>query len=296
MIHMSDKRSNSSYEMAGVDSIPPLLISSLATLGLTNDEARVYATLVLLDHAEAKEIVEYLSLSKPSVYKAIENLAGQGLAIKQKSKPAAYRAISPEMAISILMRAHERASDQALSELKKLEQEKVRTVKEDALWTIYGDANIEYKIQELFRKAKNHISCIVGDHYVRFLENVPARNVPLRLVLLSSSPDLLEKMRKKFPGKHADIHVIPLERLTSPPRNFLLPGIEEAWKYLNFENVLEMNADDDELLISAAYFSRSASILNTRNKGAVIQMKMLTELFWNRLIEDEEGQPGKNGR
>jgi hypothetical protein len=200
------------------------------------------------------------------------------------------------MAVSILMREHERASDQALSELKKLEQEKVRTEKEDVLWTIYGDANIEYKIQELFRRAKDHISCIVGDHYVRFLENVPARNVPLRLVLLSSSPDLLEKMRKKFPGKHADIHVIPLERLRSPPRDFLLPGIEEAWKYLNFENVLEMNADDDELLISAAYFSRNASILNTRNKGAIIQMKMLTELFWNSLIEDEEGQPGKNGR
>jgi sugar-specific transcriptional regulator TrmB len=263
-------------------------------LGKTHDEAREYATLVLFDDAEAKEIVEYLSLSKPSVYKALENLAGRGLAVKQKSKPAGYRAISPEIAISILMRDHEQASEKALSELKKLEQQKVRTDKEDALWTIYGDVNIEYKIQELFRKAKKHISCIVGDRYVHFLENVPVRkNIPLRLILLSSSPDIEEKMRKKFPGKNADIHIIPLARLRSPPPELTIPKIREAWRYLNFENVLEINVDDDELVLSAAFSKKRASVLNTRNKGAIIQLKMLGQLFWNSLIEGHEGQSGK---
>jgi HTH-type transcriptional regulator, sugar sensing transcriptional regulator len=289
MIHLSGKKQeNNRYEMTGTDTIPPALISSLNTLGLTNDEARVYATLVLFDHAEAKEIVDYLSLSKPSVYKALENLAGRGLAVQQKSKPARYRAISPEMAVSILMRDHENASEQALSALKTLEQEKVRTDKEDALWTIYGDTNIEYKIQELFRKAKNQISCIVGDRYVRFLENVPVRNIPLRLIILSSSEGLSEKMHKKFPGNHTDIHIIPLKKLASPPPGFTIPEIDEAWKYLKFENVLEINVDDDELLMSAAFLSRGASVLNTRNKGAIIQMKMLGQLFWSRLLEGNE--------
>ena len=62
-----------------MNTIPPVLVRSLNTLGLTNDEARVYATLVLFDHAEAKEIVDYLSLSKPSVYKALGVLAERGL-------------------------------------------------------------------------------------------------------------------------------------------------------------------------------------------------------------------------
>lgn len=267
---------------------------SLNTLGLTHDEARVYATLVLFDHAEAKEIVEYLSLSKPSVYKALENLADWGLAIKQKSKPARYRAISPEMAISILMRDHENASERALPLLVKLEQEKVRTDMEEPLWTIYGDANIEHKIQELFRKAKNHISCIVGDHYIQFLEHVTIRDIPLRLLIITASADLEEKIRKKFSGLSVEIHLIPLENLTSPPPFFTIPEIGEAWKYLKFENVLEVNIDDEELLLSVAFFSKGSSVLNTCNKGAIIQIKMFNQLFWNWFIEGDKSEPSSS--
>lgn len=283
------KQFNNCGPMTGMEIIPPALITSLSMLGLTHDEARVYATLVLFDHAEAKEIVEYLSLSKPSVYKVLENLDVRGLAVRQKSKPIRYRAISPEMAVSILMREHEQASELALSELKKLEQEKVRTDEEDPLWTIYGDANTEHKIQELFRKAKHHISAIVGDRYVQVLDDVPARDIPIRLVILSSSPDLEEKIRKKFPKTSTDIQVIPLKRISSPPPGMTIPEIDKAWKFLKFENVLELNVDDEELLMSAAFFSRGSSVLNTRNKGAIIQMKMINQLFWNRFLDDERG-------
>ena len=126
------------------------------------------------------------------------------------------------MALSILMRDHENASKQALSALKKLEREKVRTGREDALWTLYGAVNIEYKMKELFKKARNNISCVVGDRYIRFLENVPDRHVHLRLLILSSYPGLLEKMRRKFPGENAEIQIIPLERLRLPRLQVLL--------------------------------------------------------------------------
>jgi sugar-specific transcriptional regulator TrmB len=288
MLHHSDKKEwNDRGVLPGRDSIPPALISSLNTLGLSNDEARVYATLVLLDYAEAKEIVEHLSLSKPSVYKALENLDARGLAIKQRSKPARYRAISPEMALSILMRDLENAQDQALSALKTLEQENVRTDRADALWTLYGAVNIEYKMKELFKKARNNISCVLGDRYIQFLENVPDRDVHLRLLILSSYPGLLEKIQRKFPGENAEIHIIPLERLSSPPPGITIPEIGEAWKFLKFENVLEVNIDDEELLMSAAFFGEHASVLNTRNKGAIIQIKMFYQLFWNQFLEGE---------
>lgn len=271
-----------------MENISPVLISSLITLGLTNDEARVYATLVLFDHAEAKEIVEYLSLSKPSVYKALEHLDNHGLAVKQCSKPLRYRAISPEMALSILMRDHERASEQALLELRNLERKRVRTELEDPLWTIYGDANIEHKIQELFRKAKHHISVIMGERYVPVLDHVRVREIPFRLIILSSSPGLEEKFRKKFPGKLTEIHIVPPEKLKTPPERITLPEIKEAWKFLNFKNTLELNVDDEELLMNAAFFSEGASVLNTRNKGAIIQMKTLNQLFWSWFIGDDD--------
>jgi len=280
--------------MIGSDFIPPALISALDTLGLTHDEARVYATLVLFDHAEAKEIVEYLSLSKPSVYKALETLAGKGLAVKQNSKPARYRAISPEMAVSILMQEHQQASELALTLLKKLEQEKVQRDEEEPLWTIYGDTNIEYKIQELFRNAKHHISVIVGDRYVHILEKVAARNLPIRLIILSTSHDLEAKIRKKFPNTTSDIQFISPERLRSPPPGISIPEIDKVWKFLQFENMLELNVDDEELLMSVAFFSRSSSVLNTRNKGAIVQMKMFNQLFWNRFIKGDENEPSSS--
>ena len=272
-----------------MDNIPRTLIKSLNTLGLTNYEARVYATLVLYDHAQAKEIVDFLSLSKPSVYEALNSLADRGLIVKRSSKPASYSAIYPEMAIRILMDDHEKSSEQALSVLKKLEKEKVRSDEEDALWTIYGEANIKYKIRDLFGKAKSHLICILGDHHIALLENIHVKDIPLRLIVLSGSSDLEEKMHTLFPGKYAEIHIVPPERFnTAPP--FLLSEFAEARKFMKLENMLEVNADDEELLIIPPFFHGSSYVLNTRNKGALYYMKMFRELYWNWLIEGDESQ------
>jgi sugar-specific transcriptional regulator TrmB len=267
-------------EIAGIDSLSPELIRSLRVLGLSNYEARVFATLVLLDSAEVREIIDFLSLAKPSVYEALEGLAGRGLVIKQQTKPARYTAVSPGMAITLLLEEHERASEEALLALKSLEREKVRTDREEVVWTIYGDANIKYKIREMVLKARNHISCVMGDHYVRFLDQVSPRNIPLNLTVLSSSPDLEEKLRKKFGAKSSEIRVIPLERFRSPPPEFLLPGLAEAWKYLQFENVLELNIDDEEMLWGQAFLKGTGSVMNTHNKGAIAFIKLIGALLW----------------
>jgi sugar-specific transcriptional regulator TrmB len=268
-------------------SIPADLIKSLNDLGLSNYEASVYAALVLYDNAEAKELIDFLSISKPSVYEALDSLAEMGLAVKRISKPARYSAISPEMAIDLLMGKHRKAADQALATLRTLEKKKVHTDKEDALWTIYGDANIEYKIRDLFGKAKRQISCMIGERYLPFIENVKIKDVSLRLIVISNDKGLQEKMQELFPGKKADIHVISQERLKVPPA-FAPPEFVEMTKFMNFENTLELIIDDDELLMIPPFISGSVSVLNTRNKGAILQMKMLSQLNWKRFIDGEE--------
>lgn len=276
------------HSPAATDMIPPGLLKSLRTLGLTNYEARVYAALVLFDHAEAKEIIDFLSLSKPSVYDALESLAERGLAIRQSSKPARYSAISPDMAVSILLEDHEKASEDALGSLKNLEKEKVRCDMGNIVWTIYGDANIKFKIQELFSRAKSRISCVMGDHYIQFLDQVTPGTIPLDLMIFSSDPGLADKMRKKFPGRRSSIRVIPLERLHNPPSGILVPEFAEAWKFLTFENVLEINMDDEEMLWSPPFISGIGSVLNTQNKGAIVYLKLFSGLFWKRILENIE--------
>jgi sugar-specific transcriptional regulator TrmB len=273
-----------------MESIPTALIKSLIDLGLSNYEARVYSTLVLYDNAEAKEIIDFLSISKPSVYEALDRLAEMGLAVKRLSKPARYSAISPEMAIDLLMDKHRKAADQALTALRMLEKEKVRTDKDDALWTIYGDANIEYKIRDLFGKAKKHIECMLGDRYLPFIESIKIQDIRLRLIVISETPGLAEKLHRRFPGKNAEIHVISPERFHTPPP-FAPPEFLEAKEFMNFENVLEINVDDEELVMIPPFVGGSSSVLNTRNKGAIMHMKMFSLMHIRRLFEGEEFCP-----
>jgi HTH-type transcriptional regulator, sugar sensing transcriptional regulator len=270
-----------------MESIPASLVKSLNDLGLSNTEARVYAALVLYDNAEAKEIVEFLSISKPSVYEALDRLEEMGIAVKRVTKPARYSAGSPDMAIGLLMDKHKKAAEQARSMLKKLETEKVQTDREDALWTIYGEANIGYKIHDLFRKAKTRIYCMIGERYLPFIETLRIWDIPLQLIVISDNIDLEKKLRAQFPQKNADIHVISLEKFSVPPP-FAPPEFSEIKNLMRAENILELIVDDEELLMVPPFFSGNASVLNTRNKGAILRMKMFSQLNWRRLIGSEE--------
>jgi sugar-specific transcriptional regulator TrmB len=270
-----------------MESIPASLVKSLNDLGLSNYEANVYAALVMYDNAEAKDLTEFLSISKPSVYEALDHLADMGLAVKRVSKPARYSAVSPQMAIGLLMGNHQKAADLALAALEKLEKVTVQTEKEEALWTIYGDKSIEYKIRDLFGKAKNHIRCMIGERYLPFIENIRIKDIPLLLIVISDAPGLEKKLRAQFPGKNADIHVIPAEKFGVPPP-FAPPEFEEIHKLMRVENTLELIVDDEELLMVPPFFSSTVSVLNTRNKGAILHMKLFSQFNWKRLIDGGE--------
>lgn len=282
-----------------MENIPSDLVKALNDLGLSTYEAIVYAALVLYDNAEAKEIIDFLSISKPSVYEALDHLAEMGLAVKRVSKPALYSAVSPHMAISLLMDKHRKAADFALDALKTLEKKKVKTEIEDALWTIYGDANIEYKIRDLFGKAKKQITCMIGERFLPVIRKCKIRNIPLQLIVISDNPDLEKQLREVFPGKDSDIHVISTGQFRTPPP-FAPPGFEEIHKLTTVENTLELNIDDEEILMIPPFISGSVSVLNTRNKGAILQMKMFSQLTWRHLVEGEPFPPGhpipKKGR
>jgi sugar-specific transcriptional regulator TrmB len=270
-----------------MESIPPALIKSLNELGLSTYEARVYAALVLYDNAEAKELVDFLKTSKPSVYEALDHLAEMGLAVKRITKPARYSAISPDMAIDLMMGKHRKAADRALEALRALEKEKVRTDKEDALWTIYGDSNVEYKIRELFGKAKREIICMIGRRYIPIIEKIKIRNVSLQLMVISDDPGLEGRLRELFPGKNAVILVITSEQFKVPPP-FAQPEFQEIQDLMDMENALELIVDNEELLMVPPFISGSVSVLNTRNKGAILQMKMIGQLTRRRFTNPEE--------
>jgi sugar-specific transcriptional regulator TrmB len=268
-------------------SIPPSLVEALCELGLSNFEARVYAALVLHDCAEVKEIIDYLGISKPSVYEALDRLAERGFAVKRITKPVVYSAVAPKKAIHILMDRHRQAANLSLESLEKLETERIRIEDNDALWTIYGESNIDYKIRDLFNTAKHNIRCSIGEHYLPVIEKCKTRDISLRLAVFSDIPGLKEKLKRTFPGKKTEIHVIPLEKIFAVVPRPLLESDDKNERIKPY-NVLEILVDDEELIMIPPFFSGTASVINTRNKSAVYQTKVMGEMFWHWLIHGED--------
>ncbi|MEN6609291.1 MAG: helix-turn-helix domain-containing protein [Methanoregulaceae archaeon] len=270
-----------------MDSISPSLIQSLNKLGLTKYEARTYASLVLFESAEVKELVEYLSIAKPSVYEALDRLEEIGLAVKRTSRPAMYSPVSPEIAIQILLDSHTKAAKDAQKELKLLEKTKSESPRSDAMWTIYGDANIEYKIRDMFSHARKDIECVMGERYLGALDNLKFPNVELRLAILSENPDLGGNIRKRCHGKKQKILVISLEKI----RKFAPCSEEdkkEIQKFIKSENMLSLIVDDRELLSVFPIDTPHVSALNTSNKGAILHSKMMDQHFLEAILSEED--------
>lgn len=277
-----------------MQTVPGALIQALKDLGLSNYEARIYAALVLHDAAEAKELVDFLAISKPSVYEGLDRLEEAGLAVKRTSKPAMFSPVPPEMAVKILMEGHTKAAGIALRELKKLEREKVHADRSDAVWTIYGDSNIERKIRSMIRHAKNRIECLMAGRYLPLFDGINLEKITVKLLVVTEDPAILEKTREQFSGRHHDVTVLSLPKLLDHLASYH-KEVPDAADYLRMENLLELIVDDAELLSIPPIPCTHMTGLNTSNKAMILHSRAMNEGFWSRMVhEDTNG--GKTGK
>lgn len=163
------------------------LVESLKTLGLTEYEAKVYSALVLFDRAEVKQVYEYLDAPKPSVYQSLRSLMDKGLVQVLSSKPAIYRATPPKIAIKHMTEVHKKAEDMAMLELEELEKSQVENDYPDVLWTLYGDENVEHKVEELLGKAKKSAKLLLPDDFLRYLEILRGKDIQVDLIVFGEA-------------------------------------------------------------------------------------------------------------
>jgi sugar-specific transcriptional regulator TrmB len=267
--------------------IPGTLITALSDLGLSNYEARTYAALVLFDVAEAKELVDFLGISKPSVYEGLDKLAEMGLAVKRNSKPAMYSPIQPEIAIKILVERHTRSAEIALRELLELEQEKIHKDRSDAIWNVYGDANINFKIQSMIRNARHSIECTMAERYLPLLEGATLNTIDLKLTVLSEDQELADRLRDQFPGRRHLITVVSIEEIMAHLPRF--PGVEDSAKFIRLENILELIVDDMELLSIPPIPAAHVTGMNTSNKALILHSQAMSRGFWKILQAENPG-------
>lgn len=259
----------------------------------------MYAALVLFDAAEAKELVDFLGISKPSVYESLDKLAEMGLAVKRNSKPAMYSPVQPDIAMNIIMERHATSAQIALGELRKLEQEKVHKDRAYAVWNVYGDSNINFKIRSMIRQAKQSIECTMAERYLPLLEGLTLKKTALKLTVLSEDSDLVTRLEKQFPGPDNEITVVSIKEIMAHFPNFA--GFEEHMNFIRLDNILELIVDDRELLSIPPIPSPHVTGMNTTNKALIMHSRAVSNGFWRMMrgtgeheSPDRTPDPGEN--
>lgn len=178
------------------------LVESLKTLGLTEYEAKVYSALVLYDRTEVKQIYEFLDAPKPSVYQSLKTLMDKGLVQVVNAKPAIYRATPPKIALKHMTDVHRKAEYIALFELEELEKSRVEQETPDVFWTISGERNIEYGIEELLGKAHRSLKLLLPNDHLHHLELLRNKDVDIELITFCDDAAI----QKRYGLKSAIIH------------------------------------------------------------------------------------------
>jgi|SRR5271157_509239 len=260
-----------------MDRISIKLIKSLKTLGLSDYEARVYSALVMHDHAEAKELVEFLDISKPSVYESLQNLEDKGLVVIANSKPATYKAVSPEMAIKLLMDVHETAAIESLETLKELEKEKIDNTEADSLWSIYGKANIEYKVEEILKNATKSVYCVMSARYLPQIERLAGKGLSFELIILSDEPGIKKRVETILKNDRLKLAILSPSSIKNS--EWLEPDLLKMVADMDLDNLLELLVDDREFL-SIPPIGDTHSGLYTTNRSLITFMKLDDRFLW----------------
>ena len=267
------------------------LVKSLKTMGLSQYEARTYAALVMVDMAGAKELVEFLDISKPSVYESLQSLEDMGLVMLTNVRPAVYKALEPELAIRLLMGLQEQASQDALGELKALEKARVRSRQTDQLWSIYGSASIDYKIGDMLKNASRSVYCTTSDRYLPFIKSLAGRGLSLQLLVLSDVPGLSRQLKALFQDDQLVLKVIPVGKLLES--DTFDPGLRKITEGLDVGNMFELIVDDDELLTIPPVSGEVISGMHTVNSALIAFMKLDDRFLWENLERMARGQAKK---
>lgn len=261
--------------------ISPALVASLKTLGLFESEAKVYSALVLFKYAEAKDIVEFLDVSKPSVYESLRTLEERGLVVETNSKPLIYQAIPPEIAVKLLTGVYTKASKEALKGLQALEKEDHKSKSSHALWSIYGSQTVGYKIDDMITHAEKSIYCMASDRYMHYLERAAGKDIKVTLMVMSDDPSLEKKLKKIFENDDAIINVMTTSAMINAFSAYELGSdkevtpFKEAMYALDHSNAFMLITDDKEYLYIPPIVGEEISALNTTNRAFIMSSKFL---------------------
>ncbi|MDD4253933.1 MAG: helix-turn-helix domain-containing protein [Methanofollis sp.] len=164
------------------------IVLQLRTLGLNEYEARVYATLVGLRRATARDIHEASKVPRGRIYEILHDLAQRGFVGVEDGSPARYHAVDPDEVIDHIRDEYLASLEKTRASLTSLSS--TVPVPPPPFYMLRSDWAIENQIQSVFRKAKE------------------------RMVLICQDPSFLRKNLKALKAlqKRIDLYVLVSDR------------------------------------------------------------------------------------
>lgn len=252
--------------------IPGKLVTALTALGLYESEAKVYAALVLLDQAEPRDLVDFLDISKPSVYEGLRNLDARGLVMQISAKPQAFQPMPPDVALKMLMSTFDNARDEAEALLEQLKAARVvERAAGGSLWSIYGEKNLAFKVRDMVEKARKTVHLVLAERYFDYLEYLDGReDLDITLVTFSDNSGLQAHLKRLFKGLRVTVKVLPpakVEQLLSSCTGAELAGYNP--EELDYGNLFLLVVDSEESLYIPPLAVEEISALNTSNRAII---------------------------
>jgi|SRR5271157_783368 len=258
-----------------MNSISSGLVESLKTLGLTEYEAKVYSALVLFDRAEVKQIYEYLDAPKPSVYQSLRSLTDKGLVQVVSSKPAIYRATPTKIAIKHMAEVHEKAEETALQELDKLEKSRMESDYPDVLWTLYGDENVEHKLEELLGKARKSVKAILPHDFLRYLEILRDKDIEVDMLVFDDISASQYGLKQAHVHNAHSLDLKDLAPILKYIKQLSLPADR-------IDQFIMVYIDDEEFMYIPPLPASVRSGFTTRNPFVLSLCSIVFSIFWDR--------------
>ncbi len=270
--------------------IPHELIKSLTELGMLDSEAKLYAALVFLRSAEVRDLLEFLDVSKPSIYESLRMLEKNGLIILTSPRPATYQAIEPKIALEIITKRYEDAKKEALIQLQDFKNQEITIKPNNPLFFIFGGKSIEFKIKDLLKNAKGSIYCQTSIKYLDYIEKSAKKNIQINLVIMVDGNNSKGRLERLSRMSNVKINITEknqiIERMEKiNPKN---KSMDNMMDLIDLDNQFMLVVDDSEVLVVPPLKDNSLTALNSTNKALIFRVKIGIEEALSSNRSDEQ--------
>jgi hypothetical protein len=204
----------------------------------------------------------------------------KGLVMLVSSKPAIYRAIPPKIALKHLLEVHKNAEENALLELEHLEKSSIETESHDIIWTLFGENNVKYSMEELIYKAKKSMKIVLPAKYMHLLSLIKGKDIEIKMLMFGKDSSIAKRYGLKNLTVH-DAYGMDISDFGVIGKYFKdFPMTPEQ-----ISGLILVSIDDKEFVYIPPFPGKTRSGITSRNLHFIGLLNIAFSIIWDHTPE-----------